>query len=435
MTQPIVRFPAVFRPLDKPARWKGAWGGRGSGKSHYFAGKAVLRCIEKPTRIVCLREVQNSIKDSVKQLIEDKIEAYGVAPFFTVTDQEIRGLNGSLIIFRGLQNHTASSIKSLEGFHVAWVEEAQTITQTSLDLLTPTIREPGSELWFSWNPVHRKDPVDVLMRQRPPADAVVVEAQWRDNPWFPAELRADMEHMRSTDPEKAAHVWDGAYRTITEGAYYALQIAAARRAGRIGHFPADPALPVNTAWDLGIGDATAIWLWQAAPDGIRLVDYIEGHGKSLPWYAAMLRARRDVAGVDFVPHDARARELGTGRTRVETMLNLGLRPEVVPQHTVEDGINAVRQLLPLCRFDGEHCGEGLDALEQYRADYDDRGQMFKDRPVHNWASHGADAFRYMAMAYRALRHTPKPAKPTPKPGQVTLPGVPEPERGGRIVLR
>ena len=209
--------PAVFEPLLRPARYKGAFGGRGSGKSHFFGGYAVARmATERNFRIVCVREVQNSIKDSVKQLIEDKIEQLGLASFFSVTDQEIRGRNGSLCIFRGLQNHTAASIKSLEGFNVAWVEEAQTITQSSLDLLTPTIRAPGSELWFSWNPVSASDPVDALLRNSPQDGAIVVQANWSDNPWFPEALLADMQQDRERNPDKYLHVWCGRYQSLSE---------------------------------------------------------------------------------------------------------------------------------------------------------------------------------------------------------------------------
>lgn len=212
-----INVPAVFYPLTKPKRYKGAWGGRGSGKSHFFAALAISRmATEAGFRIVCVREVQNSIKDSVKQLLEDKIADLGLTAFFTITDQEIRGKNGSLAIFRGLQNHTAASIKSLEGFDVAWVEEAQTISQLSLDLLTPTIRKPGSELWFSWNPVSEKDPVDAMLRSAPRDDAIVVQANWSDNPWFPEPLRADLERDRQMNPDKFLHVWEGRYQTLSE---------------------------------------------------------------------------------------------------------------------------------------------------------------------------------------------------------------------------
>lgn len=212
-----LEVPEVFAPLMRPARYKGAHGGRGSGKSHFFAGWAIVQMASRAGfRIVCVREVQNSIKDSVKQLLEDKINDLGLAGFFTITEQEIRGRNGSLCIFRGLQNHTAASIKSLEGFDVAWIEEAQTISQLSLDLLTPTIRKPGSEIWASWNPVSETDPIDVLMRGHPPEGAIVIEANWNDNPYFPEALREDMERDRDRNPDKYAHVWGGKYQSLSE---------------------------------------------------------------------------------------------------------------------------------------------------------------------------------------------------------------------------
>lgn len=213
---PQINSPTVFLPLwRKPARFKGAFGGRGSGKSH-DRGLAVVTRLLQGQRVVCLREVQNSIGDSVKRLIEDKISELGVSERFEVTEREIRGPGGSVCIFRGLQNHTAASIKSLEGFDVAWVEEAQTISAKSLQLLTPTIRKPGSELWFTWNPESESDPIEHLLRHDPPEGAVVVEANWNDNPFFPDELREDMERDRRRDPDVFQHVWNGAYASRSE---------------------------------------------------------------------------------------------------------------------------------------------------------------------------------------------------------------------------
>ena len=211
-----IKFPDVFRPLVAPARFKGAWGGRGSGKSHFFGGLLCLRALKQRTRAVCLREVQNSIKDSVKQLIEDKISAYGLSGYFDITDTQIRGPNDSLFVFRGLKNHNAASIKSLEGFDIAWVEEAQTVSQKSLDLLIPTIRMPDSELWFSWNPESPTDPIDRFLRKQKPAGAIVVRANYGDNPFFPDVLRADMERDRTCDHSKYAHVWLGGYRDVSD---------------------------------------------------------------------------------------------------------------------------------------------------------------------------------------------------------------------------
>ena len=213
-----VQAPRKFVPLLAPSRYKGAHGGRGSGKSHFFAQMLVARCIAKPgTRAACVREVQKSLKNSVKLLVEDKIRALGVSHMFEVLEAEIRTPGNGVIIFQGMQNHTADSIKSLEGFDVAWVEEAQSLSQRSLDLLRPTIRKPGSELWFSWNPNKPTDPVDVLLRgDTPPSDAKVIEANWSDNPWLPAELRADLEDDRRRDPDKFAHVWGGQYSLNSE---------------------------------------------------------------------------------------------------------------------------------------------------------------------------------------------------------------------------
>jgi phage terminase large subunit len=207
----------IFLPLLGRSRYKGAHGGRGSGKSHFFAELLVEQCLLKPgLRAACVREVQKSLKNSVKLLVEDKIKTLG-ATGFEVLEAEIKTPGGGVIIFQGMQNHTADSIKSLEGFDVAWVEEAQSLSQRSLDLLRPTIRKAGSELWFSWNPNRPSDPVDVLLRgDSPPAEAVVVEANWSDNPWLPDELRADLEDDRRRDPDKFLHVWGGHYSLNSE---------------------------------------------------------------------------------------------------------------------------------------------------------------------------------------------------------------------------
>lgn len=202
----------VFVPLLAPARYKGAHGGRGSGKSHFFAELLLEDCVANPgLRAACVREVQKSLKNSVKLLVEDKIKALGLSGF-EVLEAEIKTPGGGVIIFQGMQNHTADSIKSLEGFDRCWVEEAQSLSQRSLDMLRPTFRKPGSEMWFSWNPNKPTDPVDLFLRGEVlPTDAAVVEANYSDNPWLPAELRADLEDDRRRDPDKFAHVWGGAY--------------------------------------------------------------------------------------------------------------------------------------------------------------------------------------------------------------------------------
>jgi phage terminase large subunit len=207
-----VETPEWFEPFLAPARYKGAYGGRGSGKSHAFASYIVIRCVSERTDVVCLREVQRSLKQSVKKLIENKIEALGVGQHFEIQHDRIKGRNGSIIIFEGLANHTAESIKSLEGFDIAWFEEAQVASQRSLDLLRPTIRKPGSEILFTWNPRLNNDPVETLLRgPNPPPDTVVHEVNFADNPWFPNVLKDEMEYDKRRDPDKYAHIWLGEY--------------------------------------------------------------------------------------------------------------------------------------------------------------------------------------------------------------------------------
>ena len=218
MTTLTLETPRALAPLLMPARYKGAYGGRGGAKSHFFAGLMIERALTHPgLRAVCVREVQRSLDQSVKRLLEDKIGEMEVGGYFRVLQSHVETPGGGRFSFQGMQNHTAESIKSLEGYDVCWVEEAHALSQRSLDLLRPTLRKEGSEFWFSWNPTSTTDPVDALLRgPSPPPDSVVVKADWKDNPWFPAVLRAEMEYDLANDPDKYAHVWDGRYRQLTE---------------------------------------------------------------------------------------------------------------------------------------------------------------------------------------------------------------------------
>lgn len=216
MTALQIQTPRVYVPLLADARYKGAFGGRGSGKSHFFAEMLIEECIREKTDAVCLREIQKSLKFSVKKLLENKIASMNAGAYFEVQNEQIKSVNGGVIIFQGMQDHTSDSIKSLEGFKIAWFEEAQTASQRSLDLLRPTIRSPGSQLWFGWNPRFATDPIDQLLRgPTPPPGAIVVEANYADNPWFPAELQDEMEYDKRRDPDKYAHIWLGKYQSNT----------------------------------------------------------------------------------------------------------------------------------------------------------------------------------------------------------------------------
>lgn len=246
----------ALRPFLAPARYKGGFGGRGSGKSHFFATLAVAECLRTPgLRVVCVREVQKTLKDSAKRLIEDKISELGVSSRFNVLKNEIGTPGGGVIMFQGMQDHTAESIKSLEGIDRAWVEEAQTLSARSLEMLRPTIRAPGSELWFSWNPRSAGDPVDALLRgPEPPPGAIVRKINYSDNPWFPPELEQEREYDERTKPERYGHIWLGDYEPIAIGAIWdRLMLHRNRRAeapemGRIV-VAVDPAVSSETGSD------------------------------------------------------------------------------------------------------------------------------------------------------------------------------------------
>ncbi|KKK89423.1 hypothetical protein LCGC14_2733250, partial [marine sediment metagenome] len=226
-----IKVAEIFKPLLAPSRYKGAHGGRGSGKSHFFAGLAVVLCLQSPgSRIVCAREVQRSLRDSVKLLVEDKIREYGVEDQFKIMYDHVRTPGKGMIVFQGLQEHTKESIKSFEGFDVAYLEEAHTITKGSLELLRPTIRKPGSQIWASWNPRLVTDPIDTLLRgETPPPRTTVVRANWRDNPWFPPELEEERTYDEIINPVRYAHIWEGEYEPQVVGALWNREMIVAGR--------------------------------------------------------------------------------------------------------------------------------------------------------------------------------------------------------------
>lgn len=401
-----IKTPDAFVSLVAPMRYKGAHGGRGSGKSHFFAELALDVCLANGLRVVCIREIQNSIKDSVRQLLVDKIEKFKVGHLFDVTRDEIRGHNGSLIVFRGMNDANAENIKSLEGFHVAWVEEAQTLSQRSLDLLRPTIRQEGSEIWFSWNPRNRSDPVDEFLRDKPPTNATVIKVTYADNPWLPDTLEQEMLADRARDPEKAVHIWDGGYEVAPKGNYYGLELAEAENAGRMTDLLIDPALPVHTAWDLGISGNMTTWLFQVAMGQFRWVDYHEYAEPGLPHAASILREKQNerkfVWGTHLWPHDGSSKDIGSGERRCDTMAKLGFDVTVLPRDNVGDGIEAVRRVLRMSHWDRERCAKGIEHLKGYRRKFDKVRGTFSEEPDKNGHDHGADSVRTAAMGQDKL---------------------------------
>lgn len=257
----------------------------------------------------------------------------------------------------------------------------------------------------------------------------------RDDAWFSVMLRASEtsilpldeleEARRDMTPEQYEQEFECSFEAAILGAYFGKEIADAERAGRICELPYERQLPVHTVWDLGIGDSTAIWFFQTVGAEIRVIDHYEAHSHGLPHYTAVLASKPYKYGDDWIPHDARVRELGTGRTRIETLEQLGRKPKLVPAHKVMDGINAARLVMPMVWFDRTKCADGVEALRQYRAEYDEKTRAFKDNPRHDWTSHSADAFRYLAMAWKEMAPAPMRAPlekrliVNPAPGQIS----------------
>jgi phage terminase large subunit len=458
--QLTVDAPDALLPLIQPSRYKAAYGGRGGAKSHFFAEQIILRCFSKKTRVACIREVQATIKDSVRQLLMDKIEKLGLGAHFEVLEGEIRGKNGSLIVFKGMQSYNAHNIKSLEDFDIAWVEEAQTFSETSLRLLRPTIRKDGSEIWFSWNPRHSTDAVDKFFRgEAPPKNATIIPVNWYDNPWFPPILVEEKDTDYQNDPEVAEHVWGGGYELITEAAYYAKHVSALERMGRVGYFPHIPGKKVYTSWDLGVDDYTAIWFYQVLEvdklPRVRIIDYYEASNfgaedilrEALPEYtpdvhdklsAMMELGRDDLFDYErhFLPHDVKVREWGNGaRTRIQTLNSLGVPMSKMLRGAAqnpEDRIQAVRRLLPLCEFQqSKRVMVGLSRLRRYSRKKNEALGTYTGI-LHDENSHGADAFGEFAINCGIEIPKDPPPKPhAPPPGKFRAPPIPT-GRQGRV---
>ena len=400
-----VEVPRKLKPLLFPKRYKGAYGGRGGAKSHFFAEQALVRCYRSPTRVVCIREVQDSIRDSVRQLLVDKIAKLGLGAFFRPLESEIRGANGSLIIFKGMQSYNAETIKSLEAYDVAWVEEAQTLSQRSLDMLRPTIRREGSELWFSWNPRYKTDPVDRFFRKSPPEESVSVMVNWRDNPWFPEVLRRDMQRDFEDDESKAHHVWDGDYGS-SEGAILSRWVNEAERDGRINNtvtFDRDgPRIDISS--DLGFRDTASWWYWQRRAGGFALLEYDGASGMDADdWIPRIKENVQRITGSRSVkiwlPHDARVKTFQSKHSSVEKFIEAfgADSVEIVPQSKKPDQISAARTVIKRCEFAKSRCDEGLDGLLAWEYEWNDDNNVFSRTPLHNWASHPGDAFAYGAQ--------------------------------------
>ncbi len=400
-----LQLPAKLADIWAPRRYKVMHGGRGGGKSWAVAAVLLTMAAQRPLRILCAREVQKSMRDSVHRLLKDTIVRLGLESFFEVLDTEIRGANGSLFLFSGLQSHTVDSIKSFEGVDIVWVEEAHGVSKKSWDVLIPTIRKEESEIWLTLNPDMDTDDTYARFIETPSDDTWCVSVNWHDNPWFPLVLDDERRKAKRTLlAEDYEHIWEGKPKRVAAGAIYRYEIEGLFQDQRVRDVPYDPLLPVHTVWDLGWNDSMTIIMVQRGPMDVRLLDYIEDSNRTLDWYVAQLAKRPYRWGTDFIPHDGRTRNFQTGKSTEEALAAMGRHPDVLAQTSVEEGIKAARLMFPRCYFDKGKTARLVECLKRYRRDVHTKtGEP--TAPLHDEYSHGADAFRYLGQAVSSMHTT------------------------------
>ena len=417
------RFPKKLQFLFKPSRYKVCRGGRGSGKSWGFARALLIMGAGKPIRVLCTREVQKSIQQSVHQLLKDQIAALNLTSFYEVLQTEIRGQNGTAFYFSGLSDQTADTLKSFEGVDVCWCEEAQSISKSSWNILIPTIRKPNSEIWATYNPQLESDETHRRFVTQPPPDCVSVEMNYSDNPYFPEVLERERQHAEATmREEEYAHIWGGQCKPAVEGAIYFDAMSKTIQAGRIRDVPHDGNLKTHLVFDLGMADSMTIILVQKVSSEIRIIHYIEGNQRTLADYSAELKALRldDQPmnwGTVWLPHDGFHKKHQTGIDDRQVMEGLGwsVDPNGVPNIEVASGIDRAREAFPRIYFNKERTERLVECLKRYRWNVNAKtGQAVQ--PLHDEFSHGADAFRYLALVADGLSNNVghKPIKYTRK---------------------
>ena len=398
-------FPDKLSFLFEPYRYKIAYGGRGGAKSWGFARALLIRGASEPLRVLCAREVQKSIKDSVHKLLSDQIDALKLDSDYKVNQNEIRGKYGSEFIFTGLSDQTSDSIKSFEGIDVVWIEEAHKVSRRSWDILLPTIRKEGSEIWISLNPELDTDETYVRFIENPPEGAKAVFMSYADNPWFPKVLESERQEflkmvglgLRSQDDYD--NIWEGKCRAAVEGAIYAQEVAQLRHDRRVCRVKYDATLPVHVVWDLGWNDAMVLGMWQRSPQGMMLIDSIITSHTKYSDICALLTGRGYRWGFDFLPHDGKHKNPQTGESAEILLRRLGRNVHIVPDVGLEAGIKAVRQAFGRLWIDNE-TGDNkqvLNGLKRYKrvinATTNEPGS-----PLHDDASHPADMVRYAVIS-------------------------------------
>lgn len=392
-----------YMPDGNPVRYKVAYGGRGGAKSVSFSKALLLQGVQQPLRVLCAREFMNSMKDSVHKDLCDRIKEMDMYSFYEIQQSTIKGANGTEFSFEGIKNNP-SKIKSYAGVDRCWVEEASLVSKASWDVLDPTIRKERSQIWISFNPEFEGDYTYKFFVKNTPPDTLIAKINYYDNPWFPEVLRRLMEACKERSLDDYLHIWEGNCRVVLDGAVYGQEMRAALNENRITRVPYDHTKPVDTFWDLGFADMTAIWFAQAVGMEYHIIDYLEDRFKSLEHYVRMMQKKGYVYGTDWLPWDGRAKSLGTGRSIEELLRAAGRKVRVIPRLSITDGINACRTIFPQCYFDETRCTDGLQSLRNYKYELIDGSSEFSRTPLHDQYSHGADAFRSLGVALKQPKH-------------------------------
>ena len=368
-------------------------------------------CAERPLRVLCARETQKSIQESVHRLLKDQIGYMGLHNAFEAQEQKILGRNGSEITFIGIRQQGVANLKSLEGTDICWVEEAQVVTNKSWDILIPTIRKNGSQIWLSFNPELDTDPTYQRFVENPPDDSWVVQVNYDDNPFFPVELEKERKQWKIRDPVGYLTVWEGKCRPTVEGAIYTQEIQDVISEGRIRNVPYDPQLLVHTVWDLGWNDNMAIMMVQVAASELRIIDFIEDSHRTLESYIKELETRDWHWGTDYLPHDATHKDFKHGKSTEEMLRGMGRDVFTLGRMDVEQGIMKTRMVIPRIWFDKEKTKDLVNHIKRYRRTINSAGEP--SSPMHDENSHAADCLRYLCTSCEFMTnenwgHLPQP---------------------------
>lgn len=433
-------FPEKLQFLFEPHPYKFIYGGRDGIKSWSIAQALVIMGAQGKLRWLCARETMQSLAESVHHLLGDQIVRLGLTEFYRVEKARIvgtvnhrEGMYGRRLetpgctefVFAGLR-HNVTQIKSYEALNGVWVEEADNVSRDSWEVVLPTIRTEGSEIWGSFNPKLETDETYKRWVLNPPPGAVVVKTSYRDNLWLSEISRARIEHLQATDEAAYLHIYEGEPKSAVEGAIFGPEMKLAAADKRIGDVPYNRSRPVDTVWDLGFGDLTAVWFLQAYDGWYNFIDYMEGNRLEISDHIIKIQNKGYLQGIDWLPHDGvdtiihqKLAGAGDRSMSIEMLMRqAGRKPRLIPKMLITDQLNAARTIFPQCRFDANKCADGLQALRHYQWPPLSAAGVGQRKPLHNWASHASSAFCGAAVA---VRQPKAPAPPRPQSRQPASP--------------